>query len=110
MKANARIGERIAKLWIWSAAIFVFAILAFIIIYIVSQFVMVGVMFGSMSTILFNPLMQMEMSGATGNEVPDYVVGAVDTIFLCTLVGTAAIATACWFITRYMLTRKLNLA
>jgi len=85
------------------------SILAFIILYIGSQFVMLAVTFSSMYSIFLNPQM-MSATITKGPQVPDHVVAAVDTIFAGTIIGTAALAIAFWFITRYMIKRKLNLA
>jgi len=85
------------------------SILAYIIIYIASQFVMIGIIFGTVTTILGNPMVAGANISAAGPAVSGAVITAVDTLVISVMIGSAAIAVACWFITRYMLKRKLNL-
>jgi len=86
------------------------SILAFIIIYIASQVVMSVILWGMSSAIIGAPPSGPRGPNVLGNLMPINMIGAVDTFFWGTLVGTAAIGVVCWFLTRYMLKRKLNLA
>jgi len=104
------------------------SILAFIIIYIVSQFVMFGIILGTVTSIAGNPqMMQIMVVGTeteavtvagsapalpmpSGGMMTAEFISAVDTFVLSMIIGTAAIGAACWFLTAFMLKRKLNLA
>jgi len=86
------------------------SILAYIIIYIVSQFIMLGVVVGTVSSIIGNPLMAATRVSPPELAVTGEVIAAVDTMVIGVMIGTAVIGVACWFLTRFMLKRKLNLA
>jgi len=86
------------------------SILAFIIIYIVSQFIMLGVVFGTVTSIIGNPIMAAANIGPNGPIVSSSVISAIDTLTISVMIGSAAIGVGCWFLTRFMLKRKLNLA
>ena len=81
------------------------SILAYIIIYVVCQIVMMVIVIvtarpiGSIS-------MQNDSIAASVTEVDSFV----GVVFTGSLIGCAAIGVACWFLTRYMLRKKLNLA
>ena len=95
------------------------SILAYIIIYIASQFVMLGIIVSTVSAIRIDPGMAQAAVG-TGSNAPlpaaglgmvtDTIVSAVDTFVLSAIIGTAAMAVVYWFLTVFMLKRKLNLA
>jgi len=86
------------------------SVLAYVIIYVASQLIMTFVLFGTISAILGNPQMAPVAPGSHGFAMPQEMIGAVDTIFLVAIIDVAAIGIVCWFITRFMLKRKLNLA
>jgi len=93
------------------------SILAYIIIYIASQFIMFGVMVGTFTSIVGK---QSTVPGAAvtgdgfpmpaGGAIPQEFISSIDMLVLSAIIGTAAIAVACWFLTQYMLKRKLNLS
>ena len=102
------------------------SILAFIIIYVVSQIASFAVVFGAVRT-FFGLRSSYSVNVITGETVvvsggkamgghgdPVVMTGqdiaGVDTIILSGILLSAAIGICCWFLTRYMLKKKLNLA
>jgi len=94
------------------------SILAFIIIYVASQFVMLGVVWGMAAAIAIDPMMAQAGAG-TGMSVngvqalgtmSESFIANVNTFVWGLIIGTAAIGVVCWFLTTFMLKRKLNLA
>lgn len=88
------------------------SILAFVIIYVASQFVMLGVMWGVAHTYFAGGLMgQLRDSVAMSAEKSiSNTVAVIDSVTIGCIIGYAVIGVVCWFLTRYMLKRKLNLA
>jgi len=86
------------------------SVLAYIIIYVVSQLAMTFVMFGVMSGILSSSQAAPAPPGTYGFGITPEMIGTIDTVFIVALVDVAVIGVVCWFITRFMLKRKLNLA
>ena len=85
------------------------SILSYILIYVASQFVVVGVMWGVAAGTL-GPNVITQTIILNGTNSAGIVVEIVDMILIATIVSEAAIGVGCWFLTRFMLTRKLNLA
>ena len=79
------------------------SILAFIIIYVVSQIVMAAITFTTVTP------MGLSIMSAQKNEA-DAAASSVLAAFMGALIGSVVIGVVCWFLTRYMLKRKLNLA
>jgi len=89
------------------------SILAFIIIYIASQFIMLGVLIGVANS--YGGLNLWTASGpADMGRNAEFAFTQTDNIITAISIGciiaSAAIGVCCWFLTRYMLKRKLNLA
>jgi len=94
------------------------SILAYIIVYVVNQFVMLGIIWGTMTSIVKDP-QAVQAGMSTGQSVggapawgvmPGTFINAIDTLALSLIIGIAAVGVGCWFLTRFMLKRKLNLA
>ena len=85
------------------------SVLAFIIIYIASQFITTFIMiaWGSTYTNSFFTANQANQANDFGMPV---IISVVDTAFASSIVTYAIIGVCCWFLTRYMLVKKLNLA
>jgi len=88
------------------------SILAFIILYVASQFVSLAIMFGAGQMFdIVNITAGLSATDATGgyygSEVLNQIINSVSVILL---IAYAVIAVACWFLTRYMLNKKLNMA
>jgi len=86
------------------------SVLAYVIIYVASQLIMTFVLFGTLAAILGNLQMAPAAPGSHGFTMPPEMIGAIDTIFLVSVIDVAIIGIVCWFITQFMLKRKLNLA
>ena len=92
------------------------SILAYILIYIVSQFIVLGVTWGAAS-MAFGPnfILQtsgygLQSSGYGSAPMNDIVIPVVNTLIVGALISEAIVGIGCWFLTRFMLKRKLNLA
>jgi hypothetical protein len=91
------------------------SILAFIIIVVASQIAGSGITVGVMSSMFaaggVGPLAGSTTSPATANGyMADAAMSMIDQIFITAIVYSAIVAIVCWFLTRFMLKRKLNLA
>jgi hypothetical protein len=88
------------------------SILAFIIIAVSSQFVSLGIMFGVVSA---SGSFAMQIPSVVSPEGIDSaallqtVQGTMHNLTVGSLVSYGIIAVVCWFLTRYMLKKKLNL-
>ena len=84
------------------------SILAYIIICIVSQLVYFGVLLGMASALVGSKAI------FTNTNISGYMASnptsIVDTLVGGSIIYCAIMAVGCWFLTRYMLKRKLNLA
>jgi len=90
------------------------SILAFIIIIVASQIINFATVFVTRSIIggFTMPRGIATAAMANGNlgfSLP-FVNQIVNAVTLSSLIGSVIVAVACWFLTRYMLTKKLNLA
>ena len=90
------------------------SILAFIIIYIVSQIITFAIIYGSVRGFIDTGAV-MSMPDASWSPVgstyiTQQAVGAIEFLIWSCIVGSGVIAAGCWFLTRFMLRRKLNLA
>ena len=89
------------------------SILAFIIIAVASQFITLGIMAGVVTT--SGGFALLSASQATGQGLGDAAMSqaalsVVNNITIGSLVSYVIIAVVCWFLTRYMMKKKLNLA
>ena len=85
------------------------SILAYILIYIASQFITVAIMWGVVGATV-GPGFMTRTIMLNSPQVSDVAISAVDSIIVGAIVSEIAIGVGCWFLTRFMLTRKLNLA
>lgn len=88
------------------------SILAFIIIAVASQIITYVIMIASASiSNVFGLVNEAALPGTINESFPLVIMNsAINTISLSAIISSAAVAVACWFLTRYMLKRKLNLA
>ena len=81
------------------------SILAFIMIYVASQFATVGVVFASLRSLI--GIGTAGSHSGAGLSVSD--IAGIDAFAWSTIAACAAIGACCWFLARFMLKRKLNL-
>ena len=87
------------------------SILAFIILYVAGQIVSLVILFGAGQMFdAIGILSGLSAAGADGFPGFDVINKIVSSVSVTLLIANAVIAVLCWFFTRYMLNRKLNLA